>query len=70
MEHIEVNVKGLRCEKCAASVEKALNALPGTANVSVTYESMLAVLDYDPATTNIEAVKDAITDEEKGFSVG
>jgi copper chaperone CopZ len=69
MEHVTVKVKGLRCEKCAASVQKALNGLQGTANVSVTYESMAAVLDYDPEAVDMAAIRAAITDDEKGFSV-
>jgi Cation transport ATPase len=69
MEHVEIKVAGLRCDKCSAFVEGELKKLHGTDNVSVSYPLMQAVLDYDPAVTNMDEIHATITNEEKGFSV-
>ena len=69
MEHIEIKVAGLRCDNCSAFVERELNKLQGTYNVSVSFPLMLAVLDYDPTITNIDEIYATINNEEKGFSV-
>ena len=60
-----VEVGGMHCPKCVASVTKALSELPGLSNVVVDLEKGLASFEGDaPA----EAIKDAI--DKIGFVPG
>ena len=49
METITMNVKGMTCGGCVASVTRVLKAVPGVADVAVTLQPGAATVTYDPA---------------------
>ncbi len=67
METITMNVKGMTCGGCVASVTRVLKAVPGVADVAVTLQPGVAKVTYDAAQTGTPAFKTAI--EDAGFEV-
>ena len=67
MESVSMNVKGMTCGGCVASVTRVLKAVPGVAEVAVTLEPGAAKVSFDPARTAIPALRAAI--EGAGFDV-
>lgn len=59
-----ISIKGMSCQHCVASTQKALEAIPGIANVTVDLEKKEA--SYDGA-IDAQVIKDAIT--KIGFEV-
>jgi copper chaperone CopZ len=57
----------MSCNACAASIERALGKTPGVRQTSVQFESGQAMVEYDPAQTNPQALADRIT--AAGFEV-
>lgn len=55
-------VPGMTCAACPITVKKALNKVPGVAVVEVSFENKLAVVTFDDAKTNVEALTHATTD--------
>lgn len=55
-----VEVGGMHCNKCVASVTKALSEVPGLSNVSVTLEKGLASFDGEASEDAIKAAIDKI----------
>lgn len=47
---------GLRCSGCVNRVERALRAAPGVVEASVNYTSHRALVDFDPAVTDVPAL--------------
>jgi len=62
METITMNVQGMTCGGCVASVTRVLQAVPGVADVAVTLQPGAAKVTFDPARTNAPALKGAIVD--------
>lgn len=60
---IEVKVEGMHCGGCAASLQRALSALPGAGKVSVEFARGTAQIEGE---VSREAIIDAI--EEQGFT--
>jgi copper chaperone len=60
-----LEVRGMHCPKCVASVTKALSDLPGLANVNVDLAKGLATFDGEADEAVIKASIDAI-----GFEPG
>ncbi|MBK9114614.1 MAG: heavy-metal-associated domain-containing protein [Betaproteobacteria bacterium] len=67
METITMNVKGMTCGGCVASVTRVLKAVPGVADVAVTLQPGAATVTYDPAQTAAPALRTAI--EDAGYDV-
>ena len=44
---VTIRVKGMTCNSCATSVEKALESTEGVASVNVSYKRGKAVIKYD-----------------------
>ena len=42
-----IRIDGMKCEKCSASVTKALKATEGVQKVEVSHEKGVAVVEYD-----------------------
>jgi len=59
-----VKIKGMSCQHCVASVQQALEAIPGISNIAVDLGNNQATYDGEP---NTDAVKEAIT--KIGFEV-
>ncbi len=67
METITMNVKGMSCGGCVASVTRVLKAVPGVADVAVTLTPGVAKVTFDPARTAAPALRSAI--EDAGYDV-
>jgi copper chaperone len=62
METITMNVKGMTCGGCVASVTRVLKAVPGVDNVNVTLNPGAATVTYDPARTDRAKLRGAVVD--------
>jgi copper chaperone len=67
METIKLDVHGMTCYGCVASVKRVLTALPGVDKVEVTLEPGSATVEFDPARTSAASMKSAI--EDAGYEV-
>ena len=67
MENVTLNVQGMTCGGCVASVTRVLKAVPGVSEVAVTLEPGVANVTFDPARTQATALRAAI--EDAGFDV-
>lgn len=67
METITMNVQGMTCGGCVASVTRVLKAVPGVADVSVTLQPGAARVTFDPAQTGAPALRTAV--EDAGYDV-
>ena len=67
METVTMNVQGMTCGGCVASVTRVLKAVPGVADVAVTLTAGSAKVTFDPAKTGAPALKSAV--EDAGFDV-
>jgi copper chaperone len=67
METITMNVRGMNCGGCVASVTRVLKAVPGVTDATVTLKPGTAEVTFDPARTGVPALRAAITDA--GFDV-
>jgi copper chaperone len=67
METITMNVKGMSCGGCVASVTRVLKAVPGVDNVAVTLNPGAATVTFDPARTDAGKLKGAV--EDAGYDV-
>ncbi|MCC6867822.1 MAG: heavy-metal-associated domain-containing protein [Burkholderiales bacterium] len=67
METITMNVQGMTCGGCVASVTRVLKALPGVVDVTVTLTPGTANVSFDPAQTGVSALRTAV--EDAGYDV-
>jgi len=67
METITMNVQGMTCGGCVASVTRVLKAVPGVSDVAVSLSPGTARVTFDPATTTAPALRSAI--EDAGYDV-
>ena len=65
MERVTLAIDGMSCGHCVKSVEQALKALDGVAVEQVAIGT--ATVQYDPAATSVDRLKDAVEDE--GYQV-
>lgn len=65
MEQAKLKIEGMSCGHCVASVASALKSIDGVSVENVTVG--LASLEYNPATTDMEKIRDAIAGA--GFQV-
>ena len=56
---VTLAVQNMYCSSCPYIVKKALTAVPGVDNVKVSLEKKTAVVTFDDAKTNIEALTSA-----------
>ena len=66
-EKYSLPVTGMSCANCAMNIEKTLNKMEGVDEAHVNFASESADVSFDPETTDIKAISDAI--EKIGFSV-
>ncbi|WP_333817895.1 heavy metal translocating P-type ATPase [Tabrizicola sp.] len=59
-ERLEWNVTGMDCASCVAKVTKAVERMPGVANVSVALMAEKLSLDLEPETTPKEKIEAAV----------
>jgi copper chaperone len=67
MENVTLNVQGMTCGGCVASVTRVLKAVPGVTEAEVTLQPGVAKVTFDPARTQPAALCAAIQDA--GFDV-
>lgn len=65
MNRVTLNIGGMTCGGCVASIDKVLNAVAGVRQVQVDLASATAVIEYDAAQTEVAALIDAV--ENAGF---
>jgi copper chaperone CopZ len=68
METAILDVKGMSCQGCVASVTRVLKAVPGVTDATVVLQPGTATVTYDPARTSASALRSAI--EDAGYGVG
>jgi Cu+-exporting ATPase len=59
-ETITLPVSGMSCASCVLTVEKAVDSLPGVANVTVNFATEKAVIEYDKKMTSLDDIKNII----------
>ena len=59
---VTLSVPGMTCGVCPITVRKALDAVPGVEKVSVDESKKDAVVTFDNAKTNVQALIKATTD--------
>lgn len=62
-----VNVEGMSCAHCKASVEKGLNNLSGVNEVSVDLDGKSVTVSYDDSAVDLTSIKKVI--EQEGYTV-
>jgi copper ion binding protein len=67
METVTMNVKGMTCGGCVASVTRVLKALPGVESVDVKLQPGQATVRYDASKVELPRLKAAI--EDAGYDV-
>ena len=67
METTKLDVQGMTCGGCVASVTRVLKAVPGVEEVAVTLRPGAATVTFDPARTNVAALRTAV--EDAGYDV-
>jgi copper chaperone len=67
MEKATIEVQGMTCGGCVASVTRVLKALPGVGDVDVTLSPGRATITYDAGRTDVKAMERAI--EDAGYDV-
>ncbi|BBD57965.1 cation-transporting ATPase [Nostoc sp. HK-01] len=60
MENATLKLRGMSCASCARSVEDAIRSVPGVNECSVNFGAEQATVDYDPRTTNLQAIQNAV----------
>ncbi len=59
MARVKFRITGMDCATCTRILEKALKRQPGVNDVVANYVLDAAVVDYDPARTDEEALRKA-----------
>ncbi len=67
-ETISLNVQGMTCGGCVASVTRVLKAVPGVDEVTVTLQPGTARVTFDPARATMSVLRAAV--EDAGYGVG
>jgi mercuric ion binding protein len=56
---VTLSVPGMYCEMCPATVSKALKKVDGVEKVAASFETKEAVVTFDDAKTNVDALRKA-----------
>ena len=62
-----INISGMHCENCVASVEKGVKELDGIVSVAVSLNDSTAVVSYDTSKLELAKIEEAI--EKRGYTV-
>ena len=57
-----VDILGMTCQSCVKNIEGVISEKPGVQSIKVSLVNKNAVIDYDPALTNPETLRDQIDD--------
>ncbi len=61
---VTLGITGIQCQACVDRLQTSLKSVAGVKNVKVTANPARATITYDPATTSLAALKDAIRNTE------
>jgi Cu+-exporting ATPase len=61
-ETATLSVGGMSCASCVATVEKALNRLPGVKTATVNFAIEKAIVEFDPKVSPVASLEKAVTD--------
>jgi len=67
METLQLQVSGMTCGGCVASVEKVLRALPGVLDVQITLADGKVLVSHQP--NSVDAAQCAQAIEDAGYDV-
>src|SRR5262245_28688353 len=59
---VDVDVRGMHCAGCVATIEEAARAIPGVREAAVNFAAERASLDIDPDTFRAPALQQALRD--------
>lgn len=59
---VTLSVPGMTCATCPITIKAALKKVPGVTDVTVSYKTLEAVVTFDDARTNTDALIKATTD--------
>jgi len=62
MQHITLNIDGMTCNGCVASVTKILQGVDGVASVEVSLADKRAEVAFDATKTSVDALIAAVED--------
>ena len=62
-----LDIGGMTCDHCVASVTKGINELDGIESVTVTLDDSTAVVKYNASALDIDDIKKAV--EKRGYTV-
>jgi copper chaperone len=67
MEKTSLQVSGMSCNHCVATVEGSVGKLNGVNSVKVNLDSGKVLVEYDPSGVTLDMIKEEI--EEQGYDV-
>lgn len=67
MATVTLQVDGMTCQGCVASVTRVLMDIPGVANADVVLQKKAATVNFDSTKTNRNELKQAI--EDAGYDI-
>jgi P-type Cu+ transporter len=67
LETVSIGITGMTCDRCVRRVDKALRAVSGVREVSVTRQSASATVTFETAETNLPALQAQIS--KSGYQV-
>ena len=67
MVEAKLQVNGMHCDDCEASIAKGVNAIAGIDSISANHEDSTAFIRFDSNQTNLKDISKAI--EDRGFVV-
>lgn len=62
MQTVTLSVPGMTCAACPLTVKQSLNKVKGVSKTEVSYEKKQAVVSFDDAKTNVQALTKATAD--------
>ena len=62
MQTVTLSVPGMACAACPLTVKQSLNKVKGVSQTEVSYEKKKAVVSFDDAKTNVQALTKATAD--------
>lgn len=60
MKSVKLDIEGMTCGSCAASINTALKKIEGVRTIDITFEQKGGTVEYDPAKTNEKTIVEAI----------
>lgn len=67
MVEAKLQVNGMHCDDCEASIAKGVNTIAGIDSISANHEDSTAFVRFDSNQTNLKDISKAI--EDRGFIV-